>query len=73
MGFVGEDPLLTTRLASARIAPERHPTRESMMDDRDRDFFQQAEDASQSVLVTAGLLWIGVASIATAIVWRWFV
>ena len=44
-----------------------------MMDDRDRDFFQQAEDASESVLVTAGLLWIGVAAIATAIVWRWFV
>ena len=71
MGFVGEDPLLTTRLAPARIAPERHPTRESMMDDR--DLFKQSEDAAQSVLVTAGLLWLGVAALAVAIVWRWFV
>lgn len=43
-----------------------------MMDDRDRDFFQQAEGASESVIVTASLLWLLVAVIATAALWRLF-
>lgn len=39
----------------------------------DRDLFKQSEDAAQSVLVAASLLWLGVAALAFAIVWRWFV
>lgn len=42
-----------------------------MMDDRDQDFFQQAaEGASESVIVTASLLWLFVAVIAAAVLWR---
>jgi len=44
-----------------------------MMDDE--DFFKQPEDAAQSVLVVASLLWLGVAVMAAcmslAVWWRW--